>query len=190
MRRNGNHRIDPSAHRPIRCIGQDSVLDRARATHHRSCPELRRTGWGVRYPSAILLRRRTYTELRGLDSFLERFRYLRLSGNVGEATFGFDRYINQRFYRSREWKDIRHHVIVRDNGCDLGIEGREINGVVLIHHMNPIDAEDIVSLSQDILDPEFLISTTHDTHNAIHYGDERQLPRPFVPRSSGDTKLW
>lgn len=133
---------------------------------------------------------RTYSELSFIDTFEDRYRYLALRGSVGEATFGFDRWINQEFYRSRQWKDIRHHVIARDNGCDLGIEGYEIHSGLYIHHMNPLRAEDIVNADESILDPEFLISTTHRTHNAIHYGDERQLPRPFVPRNKGDTKLW
>lgn len=133
---------------------------------------------------------RTYRELRRRDSFIDRFRYLSLRGQVGEATFGFDRYLNQQFYTSREWRELRQHVIARDNGCDLGIEGFEIHSKILIHHMNPVVKEDIVHGNQDILDPEFLITTTHDTHNAIHYGDERLLPRPYVPRVRGDTRLW
>jgi hypothetical protein len=133
---------------------------------------------------------RTYSELVRFDTFEERFKYLSLHGVVGESTFGFDRYVNQRFYRSREWKQLRHHIIVRDEGRDLGVEGYEINGVVLIHHMNPITIEDIRQAMESIFDPEQLITTTHRTHNAIHYGDERQLPRPFVPRRAGDTKLW
>lgn len=137
------------------------------------------------------MRVRRYSELRRLDTFEERFRYLSLVGQVGEATFGFDRYINQRFYRSREWKLIRHEVVVRDLGCDLGIEGYEIHGGVLIHHMNPLTPDDIRHGNEEaMLNPEFLITTTHRTHNAIHYGDERLLPRPFVPRRPGDTRLW
>lgn len=133
---------------------------------------------------------RTYSELRRLDTFENRFRYLALRGSVGYSTFGFDRYINQNFYSSREWRQIRQHLIIRDNGCDLGLEGYEIHGRLLIHHMNPISAEDIVHGDDSIIDPEYLITTTHQTHNAIHYGDERQLPRPLVDRRHGDTKLW
>lgn len=133
---------------------------------------------------------RRYSELRRLDTFEERFKYLSLHGQVGEATFGFDRYINQQFYRSREWKQLRHQVIVRDNGCDLGVEGYEINGALLIHHMNPMLPQHILHDDETILDPQYLITTSHRTHNAIHFGDERLLPRPFVPRRAGDTTLW
>lgn len=133
---------------------------------------------------------RTYTELSRLKTFEERFKYLSLVGRVGEATFGFDRYINQEFYRSREWRQLRHRVIVRDLGCDLGIEGYEIQGSPLIHHMNPIEFNDVYHGDDRILDPQYLITTTHRTHNAIHYGDENLLPKPYVPRRPGDTKLW
>jgi hypothetical protein len=136
------------------------------------------------------VRIRTYSELRRLDSFEDRFRYLSLRGHVGATTFGFDRWINQRFYTSTQWKQIRHHVIARDGGLDLGVAGHEIYSKILIHHMNPVSADEIIQDSADILDPEFLITTTHNTHNAIHYGDERQLPRPLVERRNGDTKLW
>lgn len=133
---------------------------------------------------------RTYREYRRLKTYEDRFRYLALRGNVGEATFGFDRWMNQEFYRSTEWRHIRHAVIVRDNGCDLGIEGYEIHNRIIIHHMNPLTVEDVEEGGPEILDPEFLITTTHLTHNAIHYGDERLLPRPLVERRAGDTKLW
>lgn len=133
---------------------------------------------------------RRYSELRRLETFEERFRYLSLKGQVGEATFGFDRWINQEFYRSREWQNVRHHVIVRDNGCDMGVEGYEIHTRLLIHHMNPLTMDDIEQGHEAILDPEFLITVSHRTHNAIHYGDERQLPRPLVERKPNDTKLW
>jgi hypothetical protein len=133
---------------------------------------------------------RSFTELDELDSFVERFRYLALRGTVGEQTFGWDRWINQDFYQSRQWRQVRNHVINRDDGCDLATPGYEIHSRLYIHHMNPMSADDIVNGREEILDPEFLITTTHQTHNAIHYGDERQLPRPFVPRSAGDTKLW
>jgi hypothetical protein len=133
---------------------------------------------------------RKYSELRRIDNFEERFRYLALRGQVGEATFGFDRWMNQEFYRSREWRQIRHHVIARDNGCDLGVDGHEIHRGLYIHHMNPMTTSDIAQGDEDILNPEFLITTCHQTHNAIHYGDERLLPRPLVARAPGDTKLW
>lgn len=133
---------------------------------------------------------RSYSELVLLPTFKERFRYLALRGTVGEDTFGFDRYINQKFYASRQWKLVRSHVITRDNGCDLGVEGFDVYDRLVIHHMNPMTLTEIVHGDEDILDPEFLITTTHQTHNAIHYGDERQLPRLFVERRPGDTKLW
>lgn len=133
---------------------------------------------------------RTYSDLIKRDSFEERFKYLSLRGDVGRSTFGFDRYLNQKFYRSSEWKQLRHYVILRDEGRDLGVEGYEINGQLLIHHMNPLAAKDIVEKTDLLLDPEFLITTTHRTHNAIHYGDESLLPRPMVERRRGDTKLW
>lgn len=133
---------------------------------------------------------RTYSELRRLHTFEERYHYLSLRGVVGQSTFGFDRHMNQKFYTSREWKHIREQVIVRDNGCDLGVDGYEIHSKLYIHHMNPMVVADIVHGNDDILDPEFLITTTHRTHNAIHYGDERLLPRPLAVRRPGDTKLW
>lgn len=133
---------------------------------------------------------RTYSELRQLYTLEERFDYLELGQVIGESTFGFDRWINQQFYRSREWRDIRDHVIVRDNGLDLGTEDVPIMGAHLIHHMNPITLRDLEEGTDNLLDPEFLITTALRTHNAIHFGDKRQLPRPFVERSPGDTKLW
>lgn len=133
---------------------------------------------------------RTITELLQIPTFEERFRYLSLPGHVGEATFGFDRWINQEFYRSRQWKDARTHVIARDLGCDLGAEGYEIHDRIVIHHMNPMVASDIVHGDEDILDPEFLVTTSHRTHNAIHYGDEKLLARPRAARKQGDTRLW
>lgn len=136
------------------------------------------------------MRIRTYSELRQLHTFEERYHYLALQGVVGQTTFGFDRHMNQKFYTSREWKLVRDEVIVRDNGCDLGVDGHEVYGKLYIHHMNPMVVADIVHGNDDILDPEFLITTTHRTHNAIHYGDERLLPRPLVARRPGDTKLW
>lgn len=133
---------------------------------------------------------RSYSELRGISTFAERFDYLSLAGVVGKETFGWDRHLNQAFYRSREWRSIRYHVIDRDNGCDLGIEGFEIPDRISIHHMNPMTISDIADANEQILDPEFLISTTHKTHNAIHYGDRSQIPRQFVERRPGDTRLW
>jgi hypothetical protein len=125
-----------------------------------------------------------------LPTFEQRFEYLALGGQVGSSTFGYDRWINQRFYRSREWRRIRHAVILRDQGCDLGIDGYEINDSPVIHHMNPMGVDEIVHGDEDILDPEFLITTTHQTHNAIHYGDVSLLPRQHVDRRAGDTQLW
>lgn len=134
--------------------------------------------------------RRSYSELKRLKTLEERFNYLALNGRVGISTFGFDRYINQQFYTSREWRNIRNHVIVRDNGCDLGVEGYDIHDRIYIHHMNPMTVEEIVEGDERILDPEFLIVVTQRTHNAIHYGDERLLPQPIIERRPGDTKLW
>lgn len=133
---------------------------------------------------------RTYSELRHYDSFEDRYRYLALNGEVGRSTFGFDRYINQQFYTSREWRLVRRDVIARDLGLDLGVPDYEIFDKVIIHHMNPMTVEDIEHGDSSILDPEFLITTTHKTHNAIHYGDESLLAKPLVPRQPGDTKLW
>lgn len=133
---------------------------------------------------------RSYSELRQLETFEERFRYLSLGGIVGKSTFGFDRYLNQQFYTSAQWRQIRNHIIVRDNGCDLGIDGRDIYDNVYIHHLNPMTVDDIETGNPTILDPDNLICVCHRTHNAIHYGDERLLPQPFVERKSGDTKLW
>jgi len=133
---------------------------------------------------------KTYTELAKLRTFEERFKYLKLHGRVGDSTFGFDRYMNQRFYTSAEWKRLRNRVITRDNGCDLGIEGYEIHSGLYIHHMNVMTIDDVSSHNPDILDPEFLITCTHLTHNAIHYGDSDYVPRQVVIRRPGDTKLW
>lgn len=133
---------------------------------------------------------RSYSELRRIRTFRERFDYLQLKGEVGSSTFGFDRYINQRFYTSRQWRQVRDQVIARDGGLDLGVEGYEIFDRIIIHHMNPMHVEDIESGVYDIMDPRFLITTTHRTHNAIHYGDEKLLARPYVERRRGDTNLW
>lgn len=134
---------------------------------------------------------KTYSELITLPTFEERYRYLKLDGIVGEETFGFDRYLNQEFYqRSQEWKRIRDYVIIRDNGCDLGIDDREIMGKILVHHMNPITKEDILHQSDFLLNPEYLICTMKSTHDAIHYGDERLLIIAPVERRPNDTCPW
>lgn len=138
----------------------------------------------------MTMRIRSYSGMRALRSFDDRFRYLSLNGAVGEATFGFDRWINQQFYRSREWKLIRNEIITRDNGCDLGVLGYEIHDRPIVHHMNPMTAKAIERGDDDIMDPEFLVLVTHRTHNAIHYGDESLLRQPLVERQRGDTKLW
>lgn len=134
---------------------------------------------------------RTYTELSKLRTFEERFNYLRLDGVVGKDTFGFDRIFNQLFYKWPEWKASRNKVIIRDNGCDLGIEGHEIYGQrIIVHHLNPVTLEDIERKSEFLLDPEYLITTIHSTHNAIHYGDESLLIRSPIERRQNDTCPW
>lgn len=133
---------------------------------------------------------RTYSELIQLATFEERYQYLRLQGTVGKDTFGFDRYLNQKFYRSAEWKRVRDQVIIRDNGCDLGMEDRLIHGRILIHHMNPITEKDIIRMSDALMNPEYLICVTHNTHNAIHYGDKDLLFTGFVERRPYDTCPW
>lgn len=131
-----------------------------------------------------------YSELILLPTFQARYQYLRLNGEVGKETFGFDRYMNQFFYRSPEWRRVRDFIISRDEGCDLGIPGREIFGRVIIHHMNPIRPEDIRNRSELLLNPEYLITTIHDTHLAIHYGDEHLLLQEPVERRPNDTCPW
>lgn len=134
---------------------------------------------------------RTYSELKELKTFEERFKYLKLGGVVGVETFGFDRYFNQKFYTTTEWKQLRNHIIVRDLGCDLGCEDHEIFGQrIVIHHMNPIDLEDIEKKSDFLLNPEFLITTIHSTHNAIHYGDESLIITAPIERRRNDTCPW
>ena|SRR5436189_4052401 len=133
---------------------------------------------------------RTYSQLRRLETIEERFDYLILRGEVGSATFGLDRWVNQYFYKSREWRDVRDYVIVRDNGCDLGVPGYEIHVDLIVHHMNPLTQDAIERGNPDIVDPEFLITTSLNTHNAIHYGDKSLLPRAPTVRRPGDTKLW
>lgn len=134
--------------------------------------------------------KRCYTDLRRFETFEERYNYLKLGGTVGESTFGFDRWLNQRFYQSEYWKSARREVILRDKGCDLGIEGFEIHGAALIHHMNPMTVDDIKHAESWITDPEFLIMTCKATHNAIHYGDDSLLPKTVLMRAPNDTKLW
>lgn len=133
---------------------------------------------------------RTYSEMIKRDAFLSRYKYLALGGEIGIATFGYDRPMNQDFYHSFEWKAVRDHVIIRDQGCDLGVPGHGIHDRVLVHHMNPIQQHQLVHFDENILDPEFLICVSTRTHNAIHFGDESQLPQPLVERRPGDTKLW
>jgi len=133
---------------------------------------------------------KTFSELKKLKTFNERYHYLKLDGEVGAKTFGNDRYLNQKFYKSREWQSIRNFVIARDNGCDLGIDGYDIFDKILIHHMNPITPDDIVNKNQIILDPEYLICVSEITHNAIHYGDEQLLPEQIIFRKPNDTTLW
>lgn len=133
---------------------------------------------------------RTYSELLMIPTFIERFEYLKLDGLVGEETFGFDRYLNQVFYKSKEWRKIRDRVITRDLGCDLGVEGYDINGRILIHHINPISKEDILRRAEWILDPEFLICTSKNTHDAIHFGDGSLLLTAPIERKPNDTCPW
>lgn len=133
---------------------------------------------------------KTYSELVTFPTFRERYQYLKLEGIVGETTFGFDRYLNQVLYRSPKWRSVRDKVIIRDNGCDLGVEGHEIYGQILVHHMNPITVEDIEKESEFLFNPEYLITTMHMTHNAIHYGDEGLLITAPIERRMNDTCPW
>ena len=133
---------------------------------------------------------KTYSELSKLETYKERYQYLKLDGIVGEETFGFDRYLNQILYKSDEWKRCRRDIIIRDNGCDLGCEGFEVHGRILIHHINPITVDDIVNRNPKVFDPENLILTSHNTHQAIHYGNEDLLIRAPVERSKNDTCPW
>jgi hypothetical protein len=133
---------------------------------------------------------RTYSELILLPTFEQRYEYLRLSGSIGVVTFGFDRYLNQRFYNSMEWRNLRREIIIRDGGCDLAIEGREIEDGIRIHHLNAITIEDFEAGNYDILDPEFLICCSLITHNAIHFGNKSNLIQMPQERRKGDTRLW
>lgn len=133
---------------------------------------------------------RTYSELSKLKTFKERFEYLKLDGLIGEETFGWDRYLNQVFYKSPEWKSTRDKVIVRDNGRDLGVEGYDIFGKIIIHHMNPMSLSDIANRNPDIFNPEYLVCVSHETHNAIHYGDVNQLNLGPIERTANDTCPW
>lgn len=133
---------------------------------------------------------KTYSELVKMDSFMDRFRYLQIGGRVGEETFGFDRYLNQTFYKTPEWIAIRDEVIIRDMGCDLGVLGRDIHSKILVHHMNPITRDDIIHRSEFLLNPEYLISTCKRTHDAIHYGDEELLYGDPIERTRFDTCPW
>lgn len=133
---------------------------------------------------------RTYSQLIRLPTFEDRFEYLKLKGSVGKDTFGHDRYLNQVFYSSMEWRRLRDEIIIRDNGCDLGIEGRQIGGKVYIHHLNPLGINDILTHSEYLVNPEYLICVSFETHNAIHYGDINLLPRDPIERKRNDTCPW
>lgn len=133
---------------------------------------------------------RTYSELIKYNTFEDRFNYLKLDGVIGEDTFGFDRWLNQHFYNSKEWKSIRDFVIIRDGGCDMAMDGYEIGGKVYVHHMNPITQSDIVHTTDALINPEYLVCVSHNTHNAIHYGDISILATDPVERRPGDTCLW
>lgn len=133
---------------------------------------------------------RCYSDLKRIDSFRERYLYLKLSGKVGEDTFGLDRYVNQLLYKSKRWKLTRSQVIIRDNGCDLGVEGHDLDRYIVVHHMNPITLEDIEYDRDEIYDLEYLISCSSRTHQAIHFGDEGLIPKDYVERKPNDTCLW
>lgn len=136
------------------------------------------------------MRKRSYRELLQFKTFEDRFDYLKLAGEVCDPTFGYDRYFNQQFYHSSEWRRARNRIILRDNGCDLGMPDYEIHGRIYIHHINPITKQDVEEFSDNLLDPDNLICVTFDTHNAIHYGDERTLPKTPIERAPGDTCPW
>lgn len=136
------------------------------------------------------MKTRTYSELITFPTLLERYNYLKLNGQVGVDTFGYDRYVNQKFYNSCEWRRVKDYVIVRDNGCDLGVPGADIPDLIIIHHMNPVTLDDIVKGNPDIFNPEYLISTSLHTHNAIHYSDESLLPKGPIERRPNDQAPW
>lgn len=136
------------------------------------------------------MKTRRYSELKKLNTFEDRYEYLKLGGVVGESTFGSERYLNQAFYKSSKWMNARNHVILRDEGCDLGVEGYDISDMVVVHHMNPVTIGDIENDSPNLYDQEYLISTTSRTHKAIHYGDASLLPKPPIERTKHDTTPW
>lgn len=133
---------------------------------------------------------RRYSELKQLKTFEERYEYLRIGGLIGESTFGFERYLNQQLYTSQRWRQLRNEIIIRDNGCDLGIEGRDIYDKIIIHHMNPITRDQIQEPDDSMFDPEYLICVSLNTHNAIHYGDASLLKKDYIPRRPNDTCPW
>lgn len=136
------------------------------------------------------MKNKSYSEMIKLKTFKERFQYLKLDGSVGEFTFNGSRFLNQAFYRSRQWNEARRKVILRDNGCEMALEDYPINGYIYIHHINPITKEDLMSLSSKIFDSENLVSLSFQTHNAIHYGSEESLPKGPAIRTANDTCLW
>lgn len=133
---------------------------------------------------------KTYSELMSLETFEERYRYLRINGEVGAETFGCDRYLNQLFYSSDEWKRFRRNIIIRDMGCDLGIEDREIGGLIIVHHINPITIDDVLQRRKCLMDPENVICVSFNTHQAIHYGDDSLLIQGPIERKMNDTCPW
>ena len=133
---------------------------------------------------------KSYSELILLKTFIERYEYLKLNGSVGISTFGYDRYLNQRLYTSKKWRSFRNDIIIRDNGCDLGMKDYEIHGRIMVHHMNPITLDDLEKQTELLLNPEYLITTVHNTHNAIHYGDFTLLDNSIIERRVNDTCLW
>ena len=132
----------------------------------------------------------TYSELSRLQTFEERFEYAKLGGVIGESTFGFDRYLNQALYRSPEWRRLRNQIIIRDNGCDLGVDGMSIGKYIIVHHLNPLTIEDLDERNEDIFNPEYLVCVSRNTHNAIHFGDEGLLPKGPIERCPNDTCPW
>ena len=133
---------------------------------------------------------KNYSELIKLPTFSERFQYLSIGGEVGKETFGYERYLNQKFYKSKEWRDLRNYIIVRDKGCDMALDGYEIPGRVIIHHMNPIGSQDITSRTEFLMNPEYLVCVSYDTHNAIHYGNEQLITLEHTVRIANDTCPW